>query len=75
MDEKLYCIAVYKVNNYYVVRKCCDSGYTWHALEGAAAARLPQCKCEIVASGLTKDEALKIGTKLSEELQVSLVSD
>ncbi len=53
MGDKLYCIAVYQVNDYFVVRKCCDSGYTWHALEVAAINKLPQCNCEIVATGLS----------------------
>ncbi|GGE57289.1 hypothetical protein [Priestia taiwanensis] len=75
MDDKLHCIAVYQMNDYFVVRKCCDSSYRWHALEGGAAMRLPQCNCEIVASKLTKDEAMKMGADLSREYDVSLVSE
>lgn len=70
VTEKLYCITIYEFNNAYAVRKCCDVGWTFHGLEET---KLPQCNCEIVARGLTKEEALTIGTNLSKELQVSLV--
>jgi len=56
----LYFIAVYQVNDSFVVRKCCDSGYTWHELEGATINKLPQCNCEIVTTGLTNNEAFFI---------------
>ena len=69
MSERLYCIAVYQHNDTLVIRKCCDIAYNWHGLEEL---RLPQCQSEIVARGLTKEEALTIGTNLSKELQVSL---
>ncbi|MEK5039204.1 hypothetical protein [Sporosarcina sp. FSL K6-3457] len=72
VSEKLYCITIYEFNGAYVVRKCCDLGWTFH---GLGANKLPQCNCEIVARGLTKEDALTIGTNLSKELQVSLMVD
>ena len=70
VSEKLYCIAVYELQGAYVVRKCCDLGWTYHGLESN---KPPQCNCELVAEGLTREDALTIGTNLSKELQVSFV--
>lgn len=67
VSEKLHCITVYELNGAYAVRKCCDVGWTFHGLEEL---KLPQCNCEIVASGLTKEEALAVGANLGKELQV-----
>lgn len=72
VSERIYCVAVYEFNGAYVVRRCCDLGYTFH---GLGANKLPQCNCEIVARGLTKEDALTIGANLSNELQVKLVID
>lgn len=74
MKANVYCIAVYPMNDYYVVRKCCGSGYEWHVLEngGAAMSNLPFCNCEIVATKLDKEKALIVGKELSEEFNVKL---
>lgn len=60
------------------VRKCCSPGYTWHSLDTTGAwsfNKLPQCNCEIVASNLNKEEAMKLGIELSEKYNVPLEVD
>ncbi|MFS0781481.1 hypothetical protein [Bacillus sp. 1P06AnD] len=74
MNNKPYCIAVYSVNDYSVVRKCCSPGYTWHAIDEAVIDKLPQCTCEIVATKLTKETALELGQKLSNQLDVPFIN-
>lgn len=32
VSERIYCVAIYELNGAYVVRRCCDLGWTFHGL-------------------------------------------
>ncbi|MFS0781223.1 hypothetical protein [Bacillus sp. 1P06AnD] len=72
MNNEVFAIAVYPINNTYVVRSCCSRGYTLHATEGGFH-RFPGCTCKDLATGLTKEEAIDLGQKYSKEINVPFI--
>ncbi|WP_042350924.1 hypothetical protein [Bacillus massiliigorillae] len=74
MSTDVFAILIYSLNNKFIVRKCCSRGYTMHPLiEGHY--RFYNCTCEILGSDLTKDEAVKLGQRYSEDMDVQLILD